>query len=57
MFGKLFFFGRRGRGGVGCDVSRGDKISPNLFAHSNSLTLIESKFTQLLVGLNEHQPN
>ena len=37
--------------------SRDDKVSPNLFVHPNSPTLIESKPTQLLVGLNGHKPN
>ena len=39
------------------DILKGGKVSPNLFVHLNSPTLIKSKPTQLLVGLNEHQPN
>ena len=37
-----------------CDRLRGGKVSPNLFTHPNSPTLIKSKPTQLLVGLNGH---
>jgi len=36
---------------------RGGKVSPNPFAHPNPPTLIKLKPTQLLVGLNGHQPN
>ena len=36
---------------------RGGKVSPNPFARPNPLTLIEPKPSQLLVGLNEYQPN
>ena len=40
-----------------CDRLKGGKVSQNLFAHPNLPTLIKSKPIQLLVGLNEHQPN
>ena len=33
------------------------KVSLNSFVYPNSPTLIESRHTQLLVGLNGHQPN
>ena len=36
---------------------RGGKLNPNPFDHLNPPALIEPKPTQLLVGLNEYQPN
>ena len=40
-----------------CPNTRGGKVNPNPFAHPNLPTVIEPKLTQLLVGLNGHQPN
>ena len=37
--------------------TKGGKVNPSPFAHPNPSTLIELKPTQLLVGLNGHQPN
>ena len=37
--------------------TRGGKVSQNPLVHPNPPTVIESKPTQILVGLNGHQPN
>ena len=55
----LDFLREKERENCGCRSQledRGGKINPNPFTHLNPPTLIEPKPTQLLVGLNGHQP-
>jgi len=42
---------------ISFENSRGDKVRPNSFAYLNLSILTELKPIQLLVGLNEYQPN
>ena len=38
-------------------IFRDGKVSPNPFVYLNTLTLLEPKPTQILIGLNGHQLN